>query len=609
MNKITKRTIQLINSIESKEKCYIEISKDNKYVIQIDKNGKLRYVGSKYSVQRDIEKFYDYILKEANAETIFLIFGLGSGEHIKYLFDRITNSNKVLIIEPSSVVIKEVLQKNHINYILQDERIGLCYFDYGIRKNLKDFIGEHSIDNTKFMAFSNYNVIFEEEYEKVFTELKAIKNVKDDTFNVFSHIFFNNFIENIFSLDEFYTVSQLKNLYKNKPAVVVSAGPSLNKNIHLLKEVQDKFIIICGPRTIGTLINNGIKPDFLCSVDPQDEAYELMKDYIDSEVPLVFMDSTSNKIVKKHKGLKVIAANQGMESYLEEILGIKVDSLMQGGSVAHFCMGLAVYMGCKNVIFIGQDLAYTNEKFQAEGTYSKSGIDDLKYKYEEDKEEWDKDKAYSIYVPDINGQMVRTSTMLNSYRQEFEELIYICNEVEFINSSQGGANINGTKVMDLKDSITMYAKENINKNIEELLGNKIILDEDSFIENMFKIIDKLKVIKKACEEGLEYSDKMLHFYKDNKYCDMNEVLNKLDKIDAMINDKKKLGFIAYKTVALINNILENDYYKEKANETEKELGIRLAKRSFNMYLAVLQPAEEAIFRIKDKFMYINIIEI
>ncbi|MCY6353975.1 motility associated factor glycosyltransferase family protein [Clostridium sp. ZS2-4] len=610
MNEITKRTIELINNIESKETCYIETSRDNKLIIRIEREDKLRYIGSKYSVERDVETFYKDIAEQANSETIFLVFGLGAGEHIRYLYDRIIDSNKILIIEPSVAVIKEILKINHISDILQDDRIALCYLDDGIRNNLNDFIEESMMDNTKIAAFSNYNVIFEEEYRTMLNELENIKEIKrmgNNTFNAFAHIFFNNFIENIFALDEFYTVNYLKDMYKDKPAVIVSAGPSLTKNIHLLKDVQDKFIIICGPRTIGTLIKNDIRPDFICSVDPQDETYALMKDYINSQVPLVFMDSTSNKIVKEYKGLKIIAANQGMENYLEEMLGIKVDSLMQGGSVAHFCMGLAVYIGCSNVIFIGQDLAYTNEKFQADGTYA-GKIDELKYRYEKNKEKWNKDKNYSLYVPGIYGQMVRTSNVLNSYRQEFEELIYSCSGIKFINSSEGGANIKGTEAMDLKDSIRMYAKDSINKNIKELLGDKIILDEDIFIKNMFKIIDKLEIIKKACEEGLAYSDKMLYFYKDNKYCDVNKVFNELDKIDGIINNKENLRFIAYKVVSLINNVMENDYYRPKENESEKELGIRLAKKSFDVYLVVLQTVEDTIFRIKDKFSFINLVD-
>ncbi|MBE6044706.1 MAG: motility associated factor glycosyltransferase family protein [Clostridium thermopalmarium] len=613
MNDITKSTVELINNIKSNENCNIEVSKDNKLVLRIEKDNKLRYIGSKYSVQRDIENFINSIGNDINEETVFIIFGFGAGEHIKYLYSKIIDKNKIFIVEPSAEVIKQILNIDDCMKILNDDRIALCFMDDGIRKKLKDFIKKHTLDNVKVVAFSNYNVIFENEYNILMNEFKNVKKaekIENNTLNTFSSLFFNNYIKNIFALDEFYTVNFLKNKFEGKPAVIVSAGPSLNKNIHLLKEVQDKFIIITGPRTLGILIKNGITPDFLCEVDPQEEVYDFVKDYIDLNIPLVFMDSASSKLVKEQKGLKIIAANQGMEKYLEEMLGVEVDSLIQGGSVAHFCMGLAVYMGCSTVIFIGQDLAYTNEKFQAEGTYAGEEIDGLKYRYENNKEEWDKDKNYSLYVKDIYGNKVRTSSILNSYREEFEDLIESLNEIKFINSTESGADIKGTEVMGLKDSIKLYGLEVLNKNLEEILGSKITMDEDEFINKMIKVIDKLEIIKKACEEGLEYSDKMLHFYKDNRKCNINKVFRELDRIDSVINNKEDIGFFAYKVVSAINSVLQNDTFKEKENESERECGIRLAKKSFGVYLVVLLTIEDMIFQIENRlksYQFNNII--
>lgn len=613
MNDITKSTVELINNIKSNENCNIEVSKDNKLVLRIEKDNKLRYIGSKYSVQRDIENFINSIGNDINEETVFIIFGFGAGEHIKYLYSKIIDKNKIFIVEPSAEVIKQILNIDDCMKILNDDRIALCFMDDGIRKKLKDFIKKHTLDNVKVVAFSNYNVIFENEYNILMNEFKNVKKaekIENNTLNTFSSLFFNNYIKNIFALDEFYTVNFLKNKFEGKPAVIVSAGPSLNKNIHLLKEVQDKFIIITGPRTLGILIKNGITPDFLCEVDPQEEVYDFVKDYIDLNIPLVFMDSASSKLVKEQKGLKIIAANQGMEKYLEEMLGVEVDSLIQGGSVAHFCMGLAVYMGCSTVIFIGQDLAYTNEKFQAEGTYAGEEIDGLKYRYENNKEEWDKDKNYSLYVKDIYGNKVRTSSILNTYREEFEDLIESLNEIKFINSTEGGAYIKGTEVMDLKDSIKLYGLEVLNKNLEEILGSKITIDENEFINKMLKVIDKLEIIKKACEDGLEYSDKMLHFYKDNRKCNINKVFRELDRIDSVINNKEDIGFFAYKVVSAINSVLQNDIFKEKENESERECGIRLAKKSFGVYLVVLLTIEDMIFQIENRlksYQFNNII--
>jgi Uncharacterized protein conserved in bacteria len=605
MNEITKNTIELVNTLNSEEECIIEISKDNRYIVRINKDGKLKYIGSKYSVERDIEKFISDI-NSIEANQTIIIFGLGAGEHIKYLVNNLSSANKIFIVEPNAEIIKETLKLDCIKNILEDNRIALCFLNNKIKKYINDFIDDYNINNSKIVSFANYSSICENEYNYFIKQLEKVINSQKmvtNTFNTFSNEFFNNFMGNIFTVGDegFYSVNQLKNLYKGKPAVIVSAGPSLTKNVHLLKEVQDKFIIICGPRTIGTLIENGITPDFACSIDPQDKVYTLMEKYIDVKVPLVFMDSSNSRIVKEQKGPRIIVANQGMEIYLEQMIGIKVDSLMQGGSVAHFSMGLAYYLGCTTIIFIGQDLAYTNDKFQADGTYA-GEMDQIKYDYEKDREKWDKDKRYNVYVKDIYGRIVRTSAVLKSYIDEFEDLISDCDTIKVINSTEGGAHIDGTEVIPLKDTIELYAGEIINKNLKDLLEEPIIANEEEFTERMFKIIDKLEIIKKACEQGIKYSEQMLCFYKYNKPCNLNKVFSELDRIDIVINNRDDLGFLTYSLASAIDNVMNNEYFKEKENETEKELGMRLAERGLFVYLSVCQTVEDAIIIIKNEFI-------
>lgn len=607
MNDITRNTIELVNDLKLEEECSVEISKDNKYIVRINKDGKLKYLGSKYSVERDIEKFINEIEQMEENETI-IIFGLGSGEHIKYLVNNLSSANKIFIVEPNAEIVRETLKINEVQILLEDDRIALCILDNKIKKYIGNFAYDYNINDAKIRSFANYSLIFENEYNYLLKQVERVKISKKmtfDIFNTFANEFFNNFVENIFTLvneEGFYSINQLKNLYRGKPAVIVSAGPSLTKNVHLLKEVQDKFIIISGPRTIGTLIENDITPDFVCSVDPQDKAYTLMEKYIDKKIPLVFMDSSNSKVVKEQKGSRIIVANQGMETNLEQMLGVKVDSLMQGGSVAHFSMGLAAYLGCSTIIFIGQDLAYTNDKFQAGGTYA-GEMDKIKYDYEKNKEKWDKDKNHSIYVKDIYGNPVRTSVVLKSYIDEFEELISECDSgIKFINSTEGGAHIDGTEVIPLKETIGLYGVEIINKNFKDIIKEVVIINEEEFTERMFGIIDKLEMIKQACEEGICYSNQMLYFYKDNKKCDLDRVFSELDRIDVVINNRDNFGFLAYSMLSHIERVINNDYFKPKKDETEKELGMRLAERGLFIYLSVCETVDGAIAHIKNQFI-------
>ncbi len=131
---------------------------------------------------------------------------------------------------------------------------------------------------------------------------------------------------------------------------------------------------------------------------------------------------------------------------MNNLINKKVDSIIQGGSVAHVCMGLAIYLGCNNIIFIGQDLAYTGERLHSNSSTLKTEGGNIGM-YDD-----------NIYVDDINGNKVRTSFELDAYRRYIEFYIPMLKNINFINSTEGGANIKGTKVMPLKESLNKYGK-------------------------------------------------------------------------------------------------------------------------------------------------------
>ena len=72
---------------------------------------------------------------------------------------------------------------------------------------------------------------------------------------------------------------------------MLSAGPSLEKNIALLKECHEKFIIISGGRTLSKLKEIGVKPDFFVMIDGDEIAYDLVKENLNWDIPLIFQVS------------------------------------------------------------------------------------------------------------------------------------------------------------------------------------------------------------------------------------------------------------------------------------------------------------------------------
>jgi hypothetical protein len=351
-------------------------------------------------------------------------------------------------------------------------------------------------------------------------------------------------------------INYLKNCFNAIPAVIVSAGPSLEKNIHLLKEVKDKFVIICGNRTLKPLLDIGVEPDFVCVVDAQNFCYDMMKSVLHSTVPLVFCEQSNNKLVNAYKGKKIFfREGVTLKNSANKLLGHDVDVLWQGGSVAHACTALAQYLGCNPIMFIGQDLAYTNELAHADITdVSKcNGNIDL--------------NTAKIYVDDINGNKVRTTSVLNFYRKNFEAYIKRNKNITFINSTEGGANIEGTEIIPLKEVINKYcdcAKDmNVmskllrddyidGKYVKEKMKEEKLLFED-LKENCDEQLKKIEIVSQ--KDTLSQSKKIKKVFKE-----VNELIEKLEDIK-LINPL--LEPILYK-------ILMNKNFSEVENETELE---------------------------------------
>ncbi|WP_236900456.1 motility associated factor glycosyltransferase family protein [Clostridium estertheticum] len=439
MNEVNRILIDRIKKVKlrDEERYTIEDSKDDKKILKIKRDGKFIYLGSKYTVEKDIQRFMGNI-KKITFNSIILVWGFGTGEHIIEILKKTTKSNKIIIIEPDERILIENSLCNNLNEILNEDRVLL--FSYK-KENLKEFLVRNistiEINNVEFVNYANYDRIYDKEYKEFwesFIEFVNFMTIELCTSLHFSKQFFTCFMSNITTIINSVTINKLKNIFDGRPAIVVSAGPSLEKNIHMLREVQEQFIIITGGRTLKTLLDEGITPDFVCTIDPGETSYTILEKVLHSKVPLVFCEISNCKIVKEYSGKKIFFKTSDSEDITADLLGIEVDNLKQGGSVAHTCIGLAEYLGCREIIFVGQDLAYTNNKYHSENAKHNEG------------NSISKDVEY-LYVDDIYGEKVPTTRVMDFYRKNIEQMIIANKDITFINSTEGGANIKGTLIL------------------------------------------------------------------------------------------------------------------------------------------------------------------
>ncbi|SQC03125.1 motility associated factor glycosyltransferase family protein [Clostridium tetanomorphum] len=263
-----------------------------------------------------------------------------------------------------------------------------------------------------------------EEFKEVIKSFYIAKiNIKR-----YAHIAKENEIINIKNnykcIDEF-----LKNFHiKNEVVVVACAGPSLEKDLKVMKEKREHIKIFAVGKALDILMRNKIKPDMITVLDPNEIVYEQIKGYENLDIPICFLSTASRWVTKAYKGPKYIFFNKPCEYNKSNII------VKTGKTVSVPTIDLAIKAGAKKVILCGQDLAFVNDKLH---------VGDI--------ENVEKSVFYKS-VLGVDGTYLNTTSGMLEFKKNIEELITENKDIEFINSSKG-AKIKGTIEKELHSCI------------------------------------------------------------------------------------------------------------------------------------------------------------
>ncbi|QCX32368.1 motility associated factor glycosyltransferase family protein [Caloramator sp. E03] len=528
----------------------IENSFDNIEVIKINYKDRSIYLGSKYNMRREIENFRNKFLP-VNKNYKIIIFGSSGGKWIYEYIDEFKERD-IIFIEPTKEL-KEILEENISKTNLNIKVLSLDSNSF--KNELKNSIDKRFIE---FIIFSNYDLVFPNDVYNLKEMIKDYvmdKTINENTRIVFSKDWFENYIYNLPSVLIDEKLDEYKNVYKDKPAIIVSAGPSLEKNINLLKGNEDNFIIITGIRTLSTLQREGIKCDFACVIDGSEAMYKVSKEALNYDTPLFYSEGANKNIIKEYKGKKIYFSSPTFYQISCKLGDFKTDLLYQGGSVAHSCTAIAHYLGCNPIIFIGQDLAYTNNQIHAKNAT-----------IEGEKIQPDK---YDLFVKDIYGNEVPTSYGLDSFRKSFEEFIKHFDDRTYINATEGGANIEGTKVMKLSEVIEQFKDNKIDKSYIKQYKKR---NEDIalVIKNLKENLNELIKAKKMAEEAVFENKNLLYKYY-NDYKSYRKSLKKLDYIDEKFNKKQREFLLINTLFAPIIKEIDIAFYDKKIGNFNDEV--------------------------------------
>jgi hypothetical protein len=259
-------------------------------------------------------------------------------------------------------------------------------------------------------------------------------------------------------------IDMLRDRFAGDPAIIVSAGPSLRKNIHELADVKGRAVMIAVQTTYKVLRQRGIVPDFVVSLD----YHEMSRRYFEGVEP----SEAVHLVAEPKASWHVIDAFRGPVSLLDnpfarQLLGDEMagrDGLAPGATVAHLAFYLARYAGCDPIIFIGQDLAYTGHVYYAPGVeMHQTWRSEINRFNTMEMKEWERlvrTRQMLRKVKDAEGRELYTDDLLFTYLEQFEKDFGGC-PAKLVNATEGGVHIRGTESMTLRAALDRFCADPI----------------------------------------------------------------------------------------------------------------------------------------------------
>ncbi len=420
----------------------------------------------------------------ANATLVVLGFALG--HHIRRLGERMGKAGLVVVYEPNVGLLRDVLSRvDHSEWIRRTNLIIITDIDdrgewAGRLAGLEPIIvqGVRLVEHPA--SRGRLGDAARRVGERVTETVRSAKMSMATTL-VRSVATGKAYLGNIALYAAGNGCAELKDLAAGRLGIVVSAGPSLRRNVKRLAEpgVSDRCVIVATQTTLKPLLEAGVRPHFVCALDwhhISKRFYEGIRAEDVAETTLILDPQANPIIAESYPGpvrvfhadfLHMILArgeSTRPSSRQQPLMGRDMGRVQTGNTVAHLCHSFARWLGCDPVALIGQDLGFTDGLYYARGTaIDEVWSPELNPFNTIEMMEWQRimrHKHHLRKVKDIHGRSIYTDSQMEGYLNKFESMFAAdCAAGRTtIDATEGGVAKSGTEVMSLADTLERYAR-------------------------------------------------------------------------------------------------------------------------------------------------------
>ncbi len=452
---LKKQDPNLVTFIESEEVSSEEFCKtrNGEMNLKLHERGKVNYLHSNFNAEKEAEKWFKSL--DIKDSKVLYVYGIGLGYYYRAAKSWLEESpqNYLIFIEDDMTILRRFLEMDLASEILKHPQVliqGLiesAQEEADLSRLCWTFVTEPRVVS----ALQSYRQLKSERFIFIRSKL-LIESVANDTialeFNRFGKVFFKNFFPNVQALGDSYDGHSLFNKFHNKPAIICGAGPSLNKNIHLLKGLSEQALLFAGGSALNMLMRNEVTPHFGVGVDPHSLQTEIANKNGHLATPYFYTTRFNADALDTYSGAHLYLRSGGgypIIQWMEKELGVAGEEMDSGYNVVHCCLEIARKMGCNPIVLVGMDLSFKEEH--------STDIDAHLHLSSADAEE-----SNLIIKKDMDGNEVKThwkwiqeGSWIEAFSQEYPS-------IKLLNATEGGVGFRGITALTLEEAAAEHLK-------------------------------------------------------------------------------------------------------------------------------------------------------
>ncbi len=477
-----------------------------------DETGGEVLLASEYDPIVEAERFM--AAQKLDEREAYAILGFGMGYHLLEILNHLGKDHYFLVVEKDPQVMRMAIEQVDFTPLFDSGRFVFFCGDDRIELSawFTRFLDHTFVEDITVVRHTASMRLYPSFYPNVMRELETAANrriVDLATSISWSKKFQGNILANALNVSRAGGVGPLAGKLAGVPAILVAAGPSLDKNVELLSAAKGKAILICVGTVFKKLLATGARPDVVVSMDPSDRSQVYFEDTgaLD-DVVLVADPEVYPPILDEFSGGKlIIDVHTPATEWLKRWVGEK-GLMVKGRTVAHTAFFFARHLGCDPIAFVGLDLALSGDHVHASGCNEGWGEG---IKPEPDSPDY-------IWIDGADGAKVPTMRNFLNFLTIFETEV-AATAAQCIDATEGGALKRGMDRMPLQEVLSTYCgqEHDVASVLRAGLQSNTSTDLPGLHAEVRRVHKQAQNVEQISQQGLKLISKVLDHMKARGY--------------------------------------------------------------------------------------------